>query len=78
LSDCDRVVLQAEHATIVEHRDASRVVVSWVVRLRLERLVILANIVNAEVWIRLGNLVPKGELAFTRSEIRGENAPIVV
>ncbi len=79
LRDRNRVVLQADAAVVVQHGNASGIVVAAIVRLFREEHVILAKFAGRRVEVRLRRFVPESEMAFLpRHQVRIENAPVVM
>ena len=63
LRDRDGIVLQADLSVVIEHWNASGIVMATVIRFLAEQHVVFAKLMNARVRICLRSLVPEGELA---------------
>src|ERR1035438_1239651 len=73
LRNCNRVVLQADGSVVVEHGNASAIVVPGVVRFLAKQHVILAKPAGSGARIDLGHLVPERQLASSGAEIGAED-----
>src|ERR1700686_3205255 len=78
LRNRDGVVLQADPAVVVEHRNASGIVIGGIIRFLAKQHVVFAKLMDARTRIGLRRLMPEGELALPRNKIGTEDAPIVL
>src|SRR5580704_4171215 len=69
LRNSDRVVLQADLAVVVEHRNTGRIVMSRIVSFLGKQHVVFAQLMDARARIRLRRVVPKSEVALSRDKI---------
>src|SRR5215831_11884558 len=78
LGDCNRVVLQADLAVIVQLRNADGIVGSLIVGLLGEGHVIFPEFGDRCVGVFSRRLMPKGQVALPAQQVGAENAAIVV
>lgn len=78
LRDSNRVVLQADAAAVIEHRNASGVMRPGVIGLLEKWHVVFAECASGGVRIYLGNIVPEIQMTILGEQIGSEYAPIIV
>src|SRR5580692_12569794 len=78
LRNRDRVVLQADFAVVVEHRNTGRIVMSWIVRFLGKQHVVFAKLMDACTRIHLSRFVPKSKVTVSRNKVGAEDAPVIL
>src|SRR5436309_12495308 len=77
LRDSNRVVLHADAAAVIEHRNASGVMRPGVIGLLEKWHIVFAECASGGVRIYLGNIVPEIQMTIFGEQIGSEYAPIL-
>lgn len=78
LRDGDGVILQADLASIIQHRNPGCIKVRGIAGLPRESHVILAQLADRRSRILLRRVVPEREVAIARSKIRRGNSIVIM